>query len=637
MSDSRRKDDRFELSEFVLGYLHEQGSLVNPPAYGLHEVLMPDDLAAGLRLDAYQRLAFASTSVAATLQVGYSHPLVDEIARRLILEPGHGLGYVNNVRPEKRGLAELAAKTLSFPNARLSPKQDASEQRALHHYLRFNFKVMFVSDEKQEQLVSVVMDVQAGHAVWDAGILGALESFEATPAFGDLPVAAPRWIGADTALSVETYRALLTRATAAMRVGISDHVQSLQVRTRRHLELDRARIENYYGDLERDLERRLERLTADENERRTGLEDKLAALHAERVNKLADATARYQLRLELELINLLLLTQPKVLVPVEVANRTTTLTRMVVWDPLLHRLEPLVCDACGQPGEGLYLCTGGHLAHRNCLAPQCIDCTRVYCRLCQAEVGQCVVCSRPVCRHSLITCVTCGRATCQNHRGLCHAAAGEPARLAETSSAPAGTALAGTALAAKAPAVPVPALEAPASRTLPKPAPKTAKQPTPAAARSAAAKAKASPKPALGPGPITKGVKINVEVYEDRPEIIAFVMRSANRELATRSFRLTPEGIAFTCTCEKAFCPVNGIVYRPASGQAITAQIKSFLADLHREYLVPAKKTEFFFILGQRVREAEQLILPPIWRDETRLSQAQDGFDALSRRQKGKH
>ena len=621
MNDSRRKEDRFELSEFVLGYLHEQGSLVNPPAYGLHEVLMPDDLAAGLRLDAYQRLAFAATEAQDTLQLGYNHPLVDEIARRLILEPSHGFGYINNVRPEKKGLAELAAKTLSFPNARLSPKQGAIEQRALHHYLRFNFKTVFVGEEKQEQLVSVVMDVQAGHAVWDAALLGALESFEAAPAFDDLPASAPRWAGAGKALSAETYRALLARATAAVRVEISDHVESLQVRTRRHLELDRARIENYYGDLERDLERRLERLTADEGERRTGLEDKLAALRAESISKLADATARYQLRVELELINLLLLTQPKVLVPVDVANRTTTLTRIVVWDPLLHRLEPLVCDACGQPGEGLYLCTGGHLAHRNCLAPQCIDCTRVYCRLCQEELGQCIVCSRPVCRHSLITCAVCGRATCQNDRGLCHAAAGEPVHLAEV------VAATRSAPAAKAPVLQVPAVEAPTSRKQPKAAP--------SAARSAAAKAKAAPKPAQGP--TTKGVQLNIELYEDQPVIVAFVMRSANRELATRSFRLTPEGIDVTCTCEKTFCPANGTVYRPADGQAITGQIKSLLAELRGEYLVPSKRTEFFFILGQRVRQAEQLILPPIWRDEARLSQARDGFDALSRRQKGKH
>ena len=60
----------------------------------------------------------------------------------------------------------------TFPNARLSPEANATQGRALHHYLRFNFKVALVSDEKQEFLVSAVMDVQGGYAVRDAEHLG---------------------------------------------------------------------------------------------------------------------------------------------------------------------------------------------------------------------------------------------------------------------------------------------------------------------------------------------------------------------------------------------------------------------------------------------------------------------------------
>ena len=154
---------------------------------------------------------------------------------------------------------------------------------------------------------------------------------------------------------------------------------------------------------------------------------KLAILETERGTKAADVRARYGLRVELELVNTLIITQPKVTVPVSISNRTTTIQRTVVWDPLMHRLEPLVCDVCGQPGEGLHLCTGGHLAHDDCLAPQCIDCKRVYCQLCDGELATCVVCQRPVCRQSLIICPTCGRGACREHQSLCHAADGQPA------------------------------------------------------------------------------------------------------------------------------------------------------------------------------------------------------------------
>ncbi len=154
-------------------------------------------------------------------------------------------------------------------------------------------------------------------------------------------------------------------------------------------------------------------------------------LEAERTAKFADAQSRYTLRVEMELVNVLLATQAKVTLPMSISNRTATITRTVVWDPLVHHLEPLVCDVCGIPGETLHLCTGGHLAHAACLAPQCVDCKRAFCQLCAAEITECVVCHRPVCRHSLIECPICGRGTCSEHQLLCHAADGQPAALRE--------------------------------------------------------------------------------------------------------------------------------------------------------------------------------------------------------------
>ena len=146
--------------------------------------------------------------------------------------------------------------------------------------------------------------------------------------------------------------------------------------------------------------------------------------------------AKYQLRVEMELVNLLVIEQPKIARVVQIENRTTTVTRTVVWDPLLHRIEPLVCDACGQPATRLFLCSGGHLAHEECLLPQCVDCKRAFCNLCESKLSACVVCDRPVCAHSLNRCGECGRGTCREHVGLCHAADGQPAKIVAPSNRP---------------------------------------------------------------------------------------------------------------------------------------------------------------------------------------------------------
>jgi hypothetical protein len=600
MSQTPRSEQPFDLARFVLGYLEHEGSVVAPPAYGIHEALLPDELAAQLRLDPYLRLAFDAEASDEVLQLTVNHPVVERIAELLERAAGNALVHINHVRPEKKGLLEAATKTLSFPNARFSAQRDVVEHTALHHYLRCNFKAIFLSDEKQEQIVSAVVDVQGGYAVRDAELLQRLVTYETESDFHHLPAARPRWAGAGEALAPVTLHALLLRAQAVAEAALAERLTALQTRAQRFLELDIARLEDYYASLERDLRQRLARAESTELERRSGIEAKLAALHAEHDAKLADTRERYQLRVELELINVLITAQPKILLPVEISNRRVTVARVVVWDPLLHRLEPLVCEVCGEPGEGLHLCTSGHLAHRACLAPQCIDCNRVYCRLCADQMLVCAVCGRPICRASSRTCSDCGRVTCAEHQKLCHAADGQPALLPKPEAAP---------------VKPTPPPPPPPSTSSAKP---KAKAPT-KAAKPAAQPAIARPAPSA--------IKLDVQIYENEPLVVAFVMRSTKRVLATRSFALTPEGIGVRCECEKIACPANDWLHRPANLPAIQTQMAAFLTELRQEYHLPPKRTVYLYEQGGQFTERPSFILPAIWRSPTMLAEAQKGFD----------
>lgn len=438
--------EHFDLARFVVGYLEHEGSVAAAPAFGVHEVLLPDELAAALHVESYLKLTFDAGVEAAALRISVNHPLVEAVADRLAHEVGYAQVAINHVRLEKRGLFDVATKSWSFPNARVAALRDAVEQPALHHYLRFNFKVTFLSDEKQEQIISVVLDVQGGYAVRDAELLDRLVSFETETAFSHMAVAPPRWQGAGDVLAPATLQALLSRAVAAAEGLLTDRLAALHTRTQRFLVLDRARLEDYYDSLEHDLKQRLARIETTEVERRRNAESKLEALAAERSAKLADSLARHQIRVELELFNALLTIQPKIMLPIAIANRRVTVTRFAIWNPLIHRLQPLVCDVCEQPGEDLHLCTGGHLAHHRCLAPQCIECNRTYGQLCADQMLVCVVCEQPVCRASLRVCPVCGRGTCAEHQTLCHGAAGQPLTLKP---APAATASASGAAASR--------------------------------------------------------------------------------------------------------------------------------------------------------------------------------------------
>ncbi|MBX2999046.1 MAG: hypothetical protein KF893_11100 [Caldilineaceae bacterium] len=606
--------ERFDLARFVLGFLEQEGGVVAPPAFGIYEALLPEDLAADLGIDDFVRLNFSAENPPAdadAVRLSVNHPLVETIAEQVTTQPANAMVYVNHVRLEKRGLLDLARKQFTFPNARVDGLPNREEARELHHYLQMNFKVAIISEEKQEELTTVMMDLQAGHAVSDPDLLHQLEIYAPEPSFESLPLAQPRWRGAGSALSAETLQAILPRAENALRAKLADRLTALSARIQHNLALDLARIEEYYDDLANDLRRRRTRLAETEVERNQSLDDKLAVLEAERRAKAGDVRGRYSLRVDMELVNALLIVQPKVTLPVSIGNRATTIERTVVWDPLMHRLEPLVCDACGQPGAGLTLCSGGHLAHSGCLAPQCIDCKRAYCHLCSAQIEECAVCHQPLCRQSLITCPTCKRGTCREHQTLCHAADGAPATLAsEAPPTPPKT-------AEKSPP-PASAAAAP-----------SADKGRSSAAKGAAAKSSTAKKPP--PTPTAKGVRIHIEIHETEPVVVAFVMRSTNRVWATRSFELTPKGILVTCTCEKQPCPATGYYHRPHPAAAIDNQIETMLKDLQREYLVPTKKVDYFHRRGTEVWESDVLSLPALWRDSETLAEAARNFDKMAR------
>jgi hypothetical protein len=263
-----------ELADFVLNYCQEAGAIVEPPAYGVHEVLLPDDLAARLGVPAYQRFAFDDTLAAQrTLEadgadevthLSYGHLLVESLVEAARQVPACARLYVNAVRLDKRGLADLARQALSFPNARLVEVPDQNnepntESPALGHYVRFHFKAALITDEKREQLLSVLMDAQGGYAVKELAEIERQVTLETTPGFEHLPVMPPVWLPGEDPLSRQALEGLLERAKRAALEELAEPLDSLQRRAARFLELDRARLEQYYDDIQRDLKRRLER------------------------------------------------------------------------------------------------------------------------------------------------------------------------------------------------------------------------------------------------------------------------------------------------------------------------------------------------------------------------------------------
>jgi hypothetical protein len=590
------------LEEMVLGYCRQVGGLVEPPAYNIYEVLLPDDISTRWGIASHQQFVFNAEHLQENaVYLYYGHPLVETIVNELLLQSANIELFINNLRPEKPGLYSVIEKTISLPNAKMFAYTKEAEQVKLHHYLRFNFKVSLMADEKRELILPLWMDLQKGYPVNGADIerlalLASENQMEHTP------IAAPSWID-EPAVSAQTFFALLERARDSITDGLGETLVHLQKRLARFLELDRDRLNEYYNDLLKDAQHRLQK--ADED-RRPVMEAKITAINAERDAKLADAEQKYHLRIQLELLNLAVVTLPKLDLTVEIRKRTTSVRRTVTWNPLLHIVEPLACDVCGRAGVSLMLCENGHLAHAECLALQCVDCKRTYCQKCAHEIQPCAVCQRPVCSYSQVHCPTCQQVTCQDHTNQCHGVTSQTAQQILSNKEKS-----------------VPAENGGITKASPSQV-KTSPKQKPVQKRELAKTMNASPK-VSSPKPLAK----TIEVYADPAQGMVTAYAMANkREIAVRWWTFEESGIVIECQCEKGRnCQENGLIYRPMDD--IDAQMKSQIGKFRVEYRVPEYKLRYFQIREGQPFEEKKLKVPSHWKDPEAIKKARDNFEKL--------
>lgn len=409
-----------ELHDFALNLFRDAGALIERPAFGIADVLLPDVLAAQLGCTAYLRLALEESAAQedGAVHLRYGDPLVERLIELARTRGQVAQWFINAVRLEKRDLVSLVQREATFANAWLTLEPSATPCPMAHQYVRFNFKMILLSDEKEEQIAAVLMDAQRGEPAWEFEELekNGRVMLEPERRFRELADAPLAW-RSPGALDADALTQLQERAAHALETKLAAQLDPLRERTARRLELDLARLDEFFDETEKDLQRRIAH-AADEA-RRESLESKLAITRAERAAKLADVREKYRLRIVLELINVGVIVQPKIHLAARAENRYATAPVTFVYDPLQHRLEMPLCAACARVHAPLHLCANGHLVGESCIS-KCSACKREYCRLCERDLGACAVCGRVLCVKSQIRCAECGRITCDEHRAHAH-------------------------------------------------------------------------------------------------------------------------------------------------------------------------------------------------------------------------
>jgi len=403
---SHEDADVVKIRSFVTKCLESVGTLVEFTAYNYAEVLIPDEFINHFDGENYYKLAF-DFDVARRHEeaefVTYGSYFLDKV---IDLANQRGLTCKRHIIDETielRNLPQKIASKVTFRNQRMN---FVANSPVLYHYLLFSFKVSYVSDEREDQIIKLLVNLNTGHV--DNRMLESIGS----AFFTDNPHTN---YGAENMQSVDyAYKV----ATEALEEQIQHRIHEIQNKIKIRLIGEKNRITEYYDQIDNELKLKFEKLNERENKEGINtINDKLRLSMIERQRRLKEIEEKNALNAYITLFNATLISQTKIRNKYNVKKGKTERDIYVVWNPVLKDVEPLICEICGTETFDVDLCSSSHLGCIECVSLCSICGTRI-CKSC-GTLSECHVCGVFLCDRCKYVCENCGDILCKDHIESC--------------------------------------------------------------------------------------------------------------------------------------------------------------------------------------------------------------------------
>lgn len=342
-------------------------------------------------------LVFAGDGAARPLSpaedlVVYGSRVLDQMLALL-----EGRGEIAHGRlPARFALDASRDPPLPLHHCRLS---ECESHRADARFYIVNFRATFLSDEKREEFITIVLD-DAGRPCPDRA--------EALLQGADL-------VSPDQPLSLApaALRSILDLAGALASQHAAARAADVQAAGHARLQKALLRLVTFYRRL-------AEEVNLDDAEQ---VQMVRADLERDLARKIADELERHRLRVRLAPLSYAIALAPMAHYRLTLATPHSRLSLELQRDLYTGQVAPLLCHHCHEPVHSLAVCDKGHhLAHPGCLGA-CQSCQRDVCQRCGIQA--CALCDTRVCADCIAVCAGCDRWLCAQHVHEC-AVCGEP-------------------------------------------------------------------------------------------------------------------------------------------------------------------------------------------------------------------
>ncbi len=272
-------------------------------------------------------------------------------------------------------------------------------------YYVVNYRAVYLSDEKQEEFLTVVLDAE-GLPRPDKPLFTAESAeFAEILRISSAPSAssAVESSVAERLPDKKTLRRMLDVAGDVARRQADARAAELETAIQPRLQKGLLRLTTFYRRLAAEVD-------SGDPAQDAGVR---ADLERDLARKIADELESHRLRVTLSPLSCAVVLVPVAHYRLTLATRQTQHSLELDRDLYTGQIEGLACHACHKPVDRLALCDRqSHAVHPDCL-DTCARCGRDVCRAC--GIRHCVVCDSLVCFDCIAVCAVCDRWQCTAH------------------------------------------------------------------------------------------------------------------------------------------------------------------------------------------------------------------------------
>lgn len=364
------------LAEWMERALVAEGSVVEPVTQECLDVLLAPSLQAPFRCGELIRMGFSSVMPEQARRVTLESDWVEILGRRIETRGRRTNISVDITLSKPPDATEVLHKALMFDNATYRFTEMKTARAA---YRLIVFRMAAISDEKREDVIAIT--VNEGNSARSNGLAAVL-----------LEGGSTHWNVSSEGRDVEVSPPWTPERTrdvfgAAAKVMARERLAPFLAGMERRMGRDLERLHAYHDDMRKEAIRR-----QSEGRGRKGVksiavmgDERLAAIEREYEAKVADVRRKYRLSVDIQPIQMFLISLPVHRLSFIVRRRKGERMGFLDWNPLTRKLDSLSCEACGATAQTHSVCDANlHIVCSGCHGT-CPACKKPYCRACHPK------------------------------------------------------------------------------------------------------------------------------------------------------------------------------------------------------------------------------------------------------------